>query len=262
MQSNGSVVAVLLSTLTLCGSLHAAGQQDDLFRQQQRALDEVIAATGRICTTVPLEENNKRITLTGDAKAELNGLVKKIAELGIHGAATYETNEGRGVLQAQLADAIKSGDNCRLSVLKELKAMIPGLEPGSMPPNDQPTPQLAPRSTNNAIKGLDIKLSGELQFRYAAVRASISYSGDHGSNVILIVCAQQNGQDLCGRSRYSVAQAQDAATDVIVPLRTPGFMGRPFDEQKPIDFEACFVVPREPAKEPVRFGCQAFTHEP
>lgn len=44
----------------------------------------------RICPKVPLEGSLSTVDLSGTAKAELNGLPKKMAGIGIQGAAKYQ----------------------------------------------------------------------------------------------------------------------------------------------------------------------------
>jgi CheY-like chemotaxis protein len=80
-----------------------------------------------MCTTPPLEQSNHRAELSGDAKATLAGVLTRVTDIGIHGAAKYQGGESKGVLQEQLVEAIKKGDDCKLEVLKTLQTMIPGL---------------------------------------------------------------------------------------------------------------------------------------
>jgi len=94
---------------------------------QSKALEAILDAADRICVTPPLEEHHSTVVLSGNAKAKLNGVITKIADLGIEGAAAYTTENAKGVAQAKLADALKTGNDCKLTVLTTLKAIIPGL---------------------------------------------------------------------------------------------------------------------------------------
>jgi hypothetical protein len=141
------LLALGVGTMVIANPQTAGGTLD----LQQRAVNVILDAADRICTTPPLEEVNSRVVLNGSAKAEVNGLLKKLTDLGISGAATYETTKARGVVHTQLADAIAKGNDCKLSVLKQLRAMIPGINGNSTrspPPVTQnsiripsPTPQ-------------------------------------------------------------------------------------------------------------------------
>jgi hypothetical protein len=57
----------------------------------------------------------------GEWGAELNELLKKVANLGIEGAAKYQASEWQGVLQQDLAGQLNNSRNCKLEVYKDLK---------------------------------------------------------------------------------------------------------------------------------------------
>ena len=79
-----------------------------------------------ICITPPLEQQSKQVELSGDAKAKLNGVVGKVADVGLGIATKYTDQKSRGVLQAELANAIKNGNDCRLSASDKLiERLIP-----------------------------------------------------------------------------------------------------------------------------------------
>src|SRR5438876_208696 len=71
----------------------AAGPDLD---KQEKALNIIADFADRLCKTVPLEGTNQKLELSGGARAELNEVLKKIAELGIEGAAQYQTSEYQG----------------------------------------------------------------------------------------------------------------------------------------------------------------------
>jgi hypothetical protein len=75
----------------------------------------------RLCQTVPLDTSSSRVELSGSAKAELDGIVKKLANLGIQGAGKYESSDSKNVLQKDLAEVLKESRNCRLQVWNDLK---------------------------------------------------------------------------------------------------------------------------------------------
>ena len=75
----------------------------------------------RLCQTVPLDTKSEKIELTGSAKAELEGIVKKLANLGVSGAAKYDSASSKNVLQKDLAEVLKDSRNCRLQVWNDLK---------------------------------------------------------------------------------------------------------------------------------------------
>lgn len=88
--------------------------------QQQKALAIIRETANDICGSVPLEQTNQQVDLTGSAKAKLSGALGKIVDAGISGAAKYTSGSSKGVLQKDLAQAIKAGSDCRQSVFQTL----------------------------------------------------------------------------------------------------------------------------------------------
>jgi len=112
-----AVIALSLMTL---GHVHGA-DQDAQQDAQQKALNIISKFANDICTKIPLEGHGTEINLSGQAKAELNGILKRIADLGIEGSGDYKDAEYQGIIQNELAEAIKNADTCRFNVFKELK---------------------------------------------------------------------------------------------------------------------------------------------
>jgi hypothetical protein len=94
--------------------------------QQQAALKAISQTASEICTTAPIHEQHRNVELTGDAKAKLDGVVGKIVGLGLQGAAKYSSGNSRGVLQKDLAKALKDGNDCRLTVFNTLAPKMVG----------------------------------------------------------------------------------------------------------------------------------------
>lgn len=92
----------------------------DLPRVRQ-ALDTISEFADDFCRTPALEGGRKEVELSGSAKAELNALLKKVADLGVEGVARYQTDEYRGLLQKDLANVVRDASNCRLEVWRDLK---------------------------------------------------------------------------------------------------------------------------------------------
>lgn len=79
-----------------------------------------------ICTAVPIEGSQSSLQLTGVARLKLAGGIAKVADLGLKGAAKYNSESYSNVLQKDLATAIKNGNDCRLIVFSTLQAkMLP-----------------------------------------------------------------------------------------------------------------------------------------
>lgn len=108
-------LAVMFLSLS-CGVVVA----DDLEKQKD-ALNVIADFADRMCNKVPLIGGTENLELSGTAKAELNGLLKKIADLGIEGAAKYQQDEYENVLQKDLATLLRDSSKCKLEVWKDLK---------------------------------------------------------------------------------------------------------------------------------------------
>ncbi len=85
------------------------------------ALDKEIVITIRdfveqMCPTIPLEESSSSTELSGNTKAELKGLLKKLADLGIQGALKYQESNYQGLLQNDLYAATRDSTNCKMNV--------------------------------------------------------------------------------------------------------------------------------------------------
>jgi hypothetical protein len=126
-----NAIACLSILLTVfVGSPAAAA--DDL-QQQTEALKLIRDTAADICNSIPLEGSSRTVELSGDAKAKLNGTLAKIADLGIEGAAKYKNEQFKGVLQTELATAIKSNADCKLQVLKMLTDKLLSGKTGQIP---------------------------------------------------------------------------------------------------------------------------------
>jgi uncharacterized protein YecT (DUF1311 family) len=114
----------------------------------QDALKQIIETANQICQSAPLEQTSQGVTLSGDAKAKVGGLIGKIADLGIDGAAQYQTAKSIGVLQTQLKDVIQNSNNCKLEVFNALeKDLIHRRAPDPIAPTpalSAPEPRSAP----------------------------------------------------------------------------------------------------------------------
>jgi hypothetical protein len=89
--------------------------------QNKEALQIISDFADRLCSRVPLEGSGSTVDLSGTGKAELDGLLKKMASLGIQGSAKYQQSQFQGLLQKDLVAALKTSTDCKLKVLEALK---------------------------------------------------------------------------------------------------------------------------------------------
>ncbi|MGF6806068.1 hypothetical protein OKW30_001194 [Paraburkholderia sp. Clong3] len=105
--------------------------------QQAAALKLIVDAAGQICQQAPLEEKNNQVTLSANADAKVTGLLKKVLGVDAGVAASSTKGGSSGVLQKDLATAIKNGNDCKASVLTTLvPVMLPNFRkpPEGAPP--------------------------------------------------------------------------------------------------------------------------------
>lgn len=104
--------------LALLGFAQDAEAQFTLeqFAGEKEILQTIAEHAERICGTVPLAGSADNLELSGNAKAELDGLLKKMAGQGVQGLAKYQDPQYQGVLQKDVAAALRDQPNCKMNV--------------------------------------------------------------------------------------------------------------------------------------------------
>jgi hypothetical protein len=122
------VVCVLASLVRLSVPGHAQE-----LANQAKALQIITDTARALCESISQSGRSSGLELSGDARAKLNGAVSRLADLGIEGAAKYQASEYVGVLQQELAGAIKNTVDCRLEVFRRLesKLVAPSFQEGA-----------------------------------------------------------------------------------------------------------------------------------
>lgn len=92
----------------------------DELDKKKKALDIISDIADRICYSVPLHGSSNKVEISGEAKAELTGVTKKLADIGLKGAAKYESAEYQGVLQSDLAKTLRNSSDCKKDVYRML----------------------------------------------------------------------------------------------------------------------------------------------
>jgi len=102
-------------------SLSYVVNADDL-KAQVEALNAITNFAAQTCgDPVPLTGRSDHLELSGDVKAQLAGVIAKIADLGISGAGKYRSENFQNVLHEELAQTLKDRSNCKLEVFKLLQ---------------------------------------------------------------------------------------------------------------------------------------------
>lgn len=110
------VSAAMLVVVTMSSVGNNVAAQNSQTENQQ-ALNMIANFAAKTCADIPLTGDG--LELTGQGKAELSGIFKKIAELGIDVAVKY--HEYEGLYQKDLVKALHNSTSCKLEVFKELK---------------------------------------------------------------------------------------------------------------------------------------------
>lgn len=94
---------------------------------QKKALEEIASFAERICNSAPVKNGTEELELSIGAKAELTGLLKKVADLGVTGAAKYKKVNYVGVLQTDIAKLLSKDADCKRKISDKLiDKLIPG----------------------------------------------------------------------------------------------------------------------------------------
>lgn len=89
--------------------------------QKEKALGIINDSADRLCEEIPTESQQSKLELSGNAKAELDGLIKKFVDLEIAGAGEYEkSDQKRAVLEKDLAQSIANRNDCKMKVFDRL----------------------------------------------------------------------------------------------------------------------------------------------
>jgi hypothetical protein len=124
MQGDGDLRygAVLGAAVLLCGFALRSYADDTT-----QALNEISGTADRICGNVAQSGHATSRQVSGEVTAELNGLVKRLADLGIKGNGSLNSTEYEGVLQPELRLALTDVRACKVHVFDILQEkMIPG----------------------------------------------------------------------------------------------------------------------------------------
>src|SRR5512132_1366030 len=114
-----SLAFVLIASLQVC-----LARADDT----PAALTVIADTADRICGIVVTQGEVHSSTVSGDVHAELSGLVRHLASIGVSGAGQIESSDYQNVLQQDLPAALKDVRDCKLRVFERLVGtVLPGV---------------------------------------------------------------------------------------------------------------------------------------
>jgi hypothetical protein len=112
-----SIISIILCSVVAIGSTVYAESSD----AQATALSLITKTADGICNTVRDAGSSQSVKVKGDVKAQLNGLIKQLADLGISGAADFAADQYEGLLHADLATAMAKNAECKFNVFNKLQ---------------------------------------------------------------------------------------------------------------------------------------------
>lgn len=98
------------------------------------ALSAIADTADRVCGILAAQGEADSTKVTGEVRAELSGLAKRLASLGMSGAGDIASSKYQGMLQSDLPSTLKDIRDCKLKVLDKLQAtVLPGTTQPSGP---------------------------------------------------------------------------------------------------------------------------------
>lgn len=94
--------------------------------------------------------SSESLALEGAAKAEIDGLLKKLVSIGVEGAASFDSGEYVGVLREQLSAERSDNRDCRMTIWNDLKA---GVVSAPAPLEGSGLPASGPTASSRDIVG-------------------------------------------------------------------------------------------------------------
>ncbi len=134
-QTNQLFKYVFLFLIVMASFLTCSTNADTALDRQKEALDMIADFADRFCKDIPLVGQGDSRELSGQAKAELSGIVKKLADLGLEGAGKYQQSEYQGLLQRDFIEGLKSSVDCRLKIWNDLKSTLMTESPAVVAPD-------------------------------------------------------------------------------------------------------------------------------
>lgn len=89
--------------------------------QTARALETIRTFSDKFCTEIPSAGNRRQYDLSVDAKAELSGFLRKLVEIGVGIDNNFKSESYQGLLQKDLAIALRDRSNCKEKLWVDLR---------------------------------------------------------------------------------------------------------------------------------------------
>jgi hypothetical protein len=113
----------LLVAISMLGLAAGASAQD--IDKQARVLELIGSTADRICSIVTIEGSTDSAKIEGKVQTQLDSLMGKLTGIGVSMGAEYDAKRWSGIIQKDLAQAVKDNAQCKSNVFNKLVPMIP-----------------------------------------------------------------------------------------------------------------------------------------
>ena len=88
---------------------------------QTKALALITKTADEVCGIVKTAGSYQDLKIKGEVKAQLSGLIKQLADLGISGAADYNADQYEGFVRSDLSGTFQRTAECKFKVFDKLQ---------------------------------------------------------------------------------------------------------------------------------------------
>lgn len=159
--------------------------------RQREALNLIGETADRICQTVSSQGSASSTNVQGQVNAQVNGLARKLANIGVTAGAQHSSSSWSGVLAKDLPTALRDSLQCRLQVFNSLKGTL--LQPVASGRTQQPTkptktPSSPPSQSRPKTQVVRVPVEAEFDARKYKIGTGAVY---FDKNITREVCASR-----------------------------------------------------------------------
>jgi hypothetical protein len=137
-----------------------------------------------------VKSSSEELELSGKADADLKGVIARIADLGLIGAARYKKDKSEGVLQKDLTPLLSQSGKCKEAISNKLidKLIFSSQadSPTQMPHTDHPKQSDALAQIRDAMARVDSTLGGDKISSVGDFEYSNGYQQDANHYVVVV----------------------------------------------------------------------------
>lgn len=86
--------------------------------------DTISTYAEKMCGEFILNGENANFQITGEAKAQLNNMLQKLADIGLSGTGKFETSSYTNVVQSELGSRLNSVTECRSKISSDMSPLL------------------------------------------------------------------------------------------------------------------------------------------